>query len=254
MILDYVKLCNFTFELRTMKKRYIVASLFMAVFLASPADGQNRITMPLEPFVELYVTGGIDVELIPSDAKELSITSRNGQPEEVNVEFKNNGLYLKIRPKIVKDDIISVKLPYSQLLKIDVAAGAVVNSARDLVASDINLVATSGGKIEISLAADMINAKVVHVSDIVLYGKAESQEVSVNTGGNYLAYDLDCKDSYVKVSSGAQAKVTASRLIEATANSKGFIGYIGDPETARIKTSLGGEIISFETKEDANIY
>jgi hypothetical protein len=220
----------------------------------SPVFGQNRITLELEEFNELHVTGGIDVELIPSGSKEMSITSRKGFPEQIQVNFKERELHIKVRPRIVKEDEISIRLPYSQLVKIDAAAGAVITSARDMKVKDIDLVASSGGKIELSLDAQNINAKVVQVSDIVLYGTAVSQNVSANTGGNYLAYDLECQDTYVNVSSGSQAKLTASRIIEASASSKGFIGYIGDPVRTNLKTSLGGEVLSYKTKADALAY
>jgi hypothetical protein len=183
----------------------------------------------------------------------MNITSLNGQPEDVSLEFKNGELRIWIRPSISKDDNIAIKLPYSKLNKIQASAGAVINSARDLEANDLDLHAKSGGKIELSVEVGSINAKVTQISDIILYGLAVSQNVSVGTGGNYLAYDLDCQDTYIKVSSGSQGKVTASRKIEATANSKAFIGYIGDPVSTYTKTSLGGEISAFKTKADADL-
>lgn len=223
---------------------------FLLIALSYQSSAQNRITVDLEEFTSLSVSGRIDVELIPSDSKEMSITSRAGQPEEVNVEVKQGELSIRIRPKFNKDEVISIQLPYKSLSKIESMAGAVINSARNLESETLELSAATGGKIELSLNVKSIEAKIAQVSDIILYGKAETQNVIVNTGGNYLAYDLECKDSYVKVSAGSQAKVKASRKIEATAGSKGFIGYIGDPVSTYTKTSLGGEIASYKNKPD----
>jgi hypothetical protein len=213
-------------------------------------NAQNRITIDLDDFNSLSVSGRIDVELIPSDSKEMSITSKNGQPDEVNVENKEGELKIKIRPKFNKNDIISVKLPYRSLIRIESLAGAVINSARDIEVEDLELNVATGGKIELSVKAKNITARITQVSDIILYGITETQNITLNTGGNYLAYDLECKDTYIKVSAGSQGKVTASRIIEARANSKGFIGYIGDPESTYTKTSLGGAIASYKTKPE----
>ncbi len=235
----------------------IISRLFLVMLVLgafSSVNGQNRITINLDDFNSLSVSGGIDLELIPSDSREMSITALNGKPEEVGVDMKDGELTIRIRPRIEKEDITKVKLPYSKLNKISVSAGAVVNSARDLQADDLQLTANSGGKIELGVNAKNIDAKVIQVSDIILYGKAVSQNVNANTGGNYLAYDLECQDTYIKVSSGSQGKVTASRIIEATAFSKGFIGYIGDPVSTYTKTSMGGEIAAFKTRQDADNY
>lgn len=237
-----------------MKKIAGLITFLILASITSPLSAQNRITITLDDFSSLNVSGGIDLELIPSESREMSITSRNGQPEEVGVEIKNDELRIRIRPRIDKDDIIKIKLPYKNLTKIEASAGAVINSARDITAGELELVALSGGKIELSLQVNSLDAKVIQVSDIVLYGKAVSQNVVANTGGNYLAYDLECQDSYIKSSSGAQAKVTASRIIEATAGSKGYIGYIGEPVSSYTKTSLGGEIASFRKKPENDDY
>ena len=232
--------------------RFIIKSILTAILFLSSGVlfSQNRITVDLEDFSALYVSGRIDVELIPSDSKEMSITSKKGQPEEVSVEVKDGELKIKIRPRLDNDEVIGIRLPYTNLTRIESLTGAVINSARDLKADNLELIAAAGGKIELSLETGTITAKVSHMSDIVLYGKAESQNVNVNTGGNYFAYDLECKDTYIKVSSGSQGKVTASRKIEAIANGKGFIGYIGNPESTYTKTSLGGEIISYKTRPE----
>ena len=220
----------------------VIVSLGLVLLALSAVNGQNRISMPIGDFIELHVTGRIDAELIPSQSDELTITSRNGQPQEVKVEEKDGRLIIRTRPRIDKEDEFSVKIPYNKLEYIEASAGAVINSARDLMAKDIEMRANTGGKIELSLEAENITAKITQVSDIILYGTTKTQNVTVNTGGNYLAYELACEDTYVKVVAGSQAKVTASRKIEATANSKGFISYVGDPVSTYVKTSLGGEI------------
>ena len=73
----------------------------------------------------------------------------------------------------------------------------------------------------------------------------------VSAWGNYLAYGLEAEDAYIKASSKSQAKVVARRIINATSNGKSFVGYIGEPESTYVKTSLGGEVASFKTKEIA---
>lgn len=221
------------------------------LFLFSIVSAQNTLTIALEDYSSLVVSGRIDLELIPSESKEMTITSKNGHPDEVTVDLLAGELKINLKTRVGNNDEITIKLPYSKLIQIEANSGAVVNSARNFEAGDIQLLAATGGKIELAVEVNSITAKVTQISDIILYGKTVSQNVTVYTGGNYLAYDLNSEDTEITVSSGSQGKVTASRKISATANLKGFIGYIGDPAGVSVKTSLGGEIVSFKTKEDA---
>lgn len=228
----------------------IIIPLLLVTFVCE-LEGQNRITVTLGEFTSLSVSGRADVELVPSETHEMSITARNGKPEDVKFEIKNGELKIKTRPDLKKENEIAIKLPYTTLTRIESTIGAVINSKQEFKGTDIELRVLTGGKIELSVDVETIEAKITHASDIILYGKTTSQNVVANTGGNYLAYELECEDSYVKASSGAQIKVTAKRIIDATSNSKAFVGYIGEPGSTYIKTTLSGEVASFKTHSDA---
>ena len=90
---------------------------------------------------------------------------------------------------------------------------------------------------------DSLSARVNQGADIILYGRTRSQYVNAYTWGNYLAYELEAQDAYVKAATGAQVKVNSNRLLDANATSKAFVGYWGDPEQKKVKTSVGGEVI-----------
>jgi hypothetical protein len=224
----------------------IISLLFFA--LSTHLNAQNRITVTLEEFTAITVIGRADVELVPSKSHTMSITDKNGNPEQVEYVIKNSELKIKTKPDLKQENEIYIKVPYSTLASIEAANGAVVNSSDDLKSENLKLKAISGGKIELSVNTITIYAKVAQVSDIILYGKTNSQNVVANTGGNYLAYDLDCDEAVVKSTSGAQIKVNAKKKIEISATSKGFVGYYGDPNTTITKSSLGGEVANFKSK------
>ena len=66
-----------------------------------------------------------------------------------------------------------------------------------------------------------------------------------------MAYDLDCDESTVKATAGSQAKVVANNSIDANSQARSYIAYIGDPNKTSVRTSMGGEVASFKTKEEA---
>lgn len=229
-----------------MKYPIIILALLLTIF-SSMLNAQNRITVNLEEFNSIYVTGRADVELIPSNSNEMSITDRKGQPEQVEYEIKNERLKIKTKPDLKKENQIYIKVPYKILTSIEAGNGAVINSREDLEAQEFSFKAHSGGKIELTIHAKKVIAKVTQVSDIILYGKTISQDVVANTGGNYLAYDLECDNTMVRASSGSQAKVKAAKRMDLSSSSKAFVGYIGNPDVTITKSSTGGEIAIYKT-------
>ena len=232
---------NKTIYTMRIKLHHISVSIII-LMLMSGLYGQNRITVTLQDFTSLSVSGRADVEILPSDSHKMSITARDGRPEEVEYEIRKGELKIRTKPDLKKENEIAIRIPYSVLSSIEASAGAVINSREELKSKDLNLKAIAGGKIELTVETAMIDAKSTQGSDIILYGTTQYQNVLANTGGNYLAYELESEEAIVKASSGSQIKVKASKKLNATASSKGFVGYVGDPETLQIQTSLGGII------------
>ncbi len=185
------------------------------------------------------------MELIPSQKNQMEIVSPDGDPGEVDIELDEGELKLKLKPGFGDEASFKIRLPYTRLTSIESAGGAVINSAEQLESRELELDANTGGKIELTVQVQHIHARIAQGSDIILYGSAQTQRISANTGGNYLAYELECKDSYIKAGSGSQVKVVARNTIDATSNTKAFVGYIGDPSTRVTKTMLGGTIANY---------
>ena len=73
-------------------------------------------------------------------------------------------------------------------------------------------------------------------------GTVNSQDISVNTGGNYLGEDLVSKTTTVSIQAGGIANVNVSNTVDATAQAGGTINVYGNPETVLKHTALGGKI------------
>jgi N6-adenosine-specific RNA methylase IME4 len=66
--------------------------------------------------------------------------------------------------------------------------------------------------------------------------------IQANTVGNFLGYELDAVNTWIKATTGAQVKVSSTGLLNVQSTSMAFVGYKGKPEQKEFKTSLGGEI------------
>ncbi len=214
----------------------------MIFFIYLSGSAQNYIIPAEIPFKLLDVKGNIHLELISSDKTQLEFVG-DTVPEQLSIQWSDGTLSLKTNTEIKKTPAIQVKLYLKSLSDLEFTRGAVVQSADTLKVSILTLKADTGGKAELTIDADSVSAKVNQGSDIILRGSTRSQSIHAITMGNYLAYELEAKNTWVKANTGAQVKVNASGLLDINATSKATVGYWGEPEQKKIKTSVGGEVI-----------
>jgi len=220
--------------------RVITSILFICIAFIQ-AFGQEQPLALKAPFEKLKVSGNIHLELVLSDTQQLFISSEENA-ETVDIETGDDLLILKAKSELNNAPAIEMKLHYINLSSLEITKGSLIQSVDTLTSILLQLDVLSGGKAEIWIRVDSLNARVNQGADVILYGSTRSQFVNAYTWGNYLAFDLEAVDSYVKAATGAQVKVNTSRLLDASATSKAFVGYLGEPEQKKVKTSVGGEI------------
>ena len=219
-----------------------VLSFVIIAFIALiQAVGQEK-SNPIEtPFSLLKVSGNIHVELVSSDIQQLIFLSEE-KPEELDIKIQDEQLVLKTKSELSKSQAMELKLQYVNLSGLEITKGSRVQSEDTLITEVLQLDVLTGGKAELSVRVDSLSVRVNQGADVILCGNTRSQFINAYTWGNYLADELEALDAYVKAATGAQVKVNSSRLLDASATSKGFVGYLGEPDQKREKTSVGGEI------------
>ena len=222
-----------------MRKIVTLVLLFMLIF---KLHGQQNNLSAEVPFEQLKVVGNIHLVLVPSDVQALEFEEAQNL-EDVTVKSEDGELLLKTKSDLSKEPQIKGRLFYTSLHHIEVTKGAVVQSIDTLKCEILSLKAETGGKVELRVLTDSISARVNQGADVILYGRTRTQSVNAYTWGNYLAYGLKVVDTFVKAATGAQVKVNAAGLLDSNATSKATVGYWGEPQQKKIKTSVGGEVI-----------
>jgi hypothetical protein len=210
-------------------------------FIPLPGSAQSY-TFPVEsPVEQVKVNGNIHLELVAADRIFLEFQS-DTVPEQLHITWSDGVLILRTPTELKQTPAIPVKLHYNSIYDFEVSRGAVIQSSDTVKAGTLSLKADTGGKAELSIRADSLNARVFQGSDIILRGTTVSQMIQANTVGNFLGYELEAVNTWIKATTGAQVKVSTSGLLNVQSNSKAFVGYRGNPEQKEFKTSLGGDI------------
>ena len=221
-----------------------LVSNFLPFFLlfALPAEMFSQ-KISLGEFNALDVSDGIDIQLIIAKEDAIDIEVENLEPGNVSYEISGMTLKLRVKKGFKKNAEVRVKLYYTSLNKIITSGRASVWSAEELYTGTINLNIGNGGETRLRIFSDSLYAIVAEGAILFIKGETEYLNVKAGTGATFSGYDFQSEEADVTASSGGKAKIAVSKSLNATANSKGFIGYIGDPEKLDQSTSMGGEIL-----------
>lgn len=219
--------------------------IFSFVVAFSLVSFSQNVEKDLGEFSQLKTFDGLSVELVKSDNNRVVISGVHRDDVEV---VNKNGL-LKVRFNIPKTSTVyetKVVLFYKGLNLIDANEGSFIFSDEIIKAIDLEIKAQEGAIIRLEVDAQRVNSRVVSGSIITLSGKANNQDVVVNSGGIYKAQECITEQTKVSVSAGGSANVYATEIAKAKVKAGGNITIYGNPKLADTKKVLGGSITVVE--------
>ncbi len=220
-------------------KRIIV---ILAFLVAITAQGQNVINREIGDFYELKVFNKINVILKKGEENKISIS---GSKRE-NITVKNVDGLLKISMAInnIWDSNNTKVIIWCKSVKtIDVNEGSSVQFKSGITAESLTLKVQEGATIRGTLDIQRLKVKSITGGIINVDGKVDKQDITITTGGSYLAKYLEADTTEVDVVAGGTAEVKATRLVKATTNAGGTISIFGKPKEIDSKKRFGGKII-----------
>lgn len=216
-----------------------VSSLILLISITLSA--QNPLDKKVGDFNEVKVYDLIEVNLIKSSENKVVITGDNLD----DVEIINKDGKLKIRMKLNKifnGSKTFVAVHYTNLKTIDGNEGAFISS-NELIEQDyIELKAQEGARLKIGLDVNRVDVKAVSGGIVETRGKANTQDINLNTGGIYEGKTFETKTTNVTIKAAGEADVNASDTVNAKVRAGGDISIYGNPQTVNEDTALGGRI------------
>ena len=219
-------------------KNLLVTVLFFATTLVFAQNPKNK---NVGDFNEVKVFDLIKVSLVKSDENKVMITGED--VDDVEIIIKNNTLKVRMKFDRSFDGTKTfVAVHYTDLKVIDANEGAIVVGNELITQDNIELRAQEGAPIIVGLDVDTVNVRAVSGGIIETRGKANTQDITLNTGGIYEGRDFETKNTTVKVRAAGEAEVKASNSVDARITAGGNIDIYGDPQIVTKKQTFGGSI------------
>ena len=213
----------------------------LTILITSIAIAQNDIEKTIGEFTELKVYDLIEVTLVKSNENKIVISGKN--TENLMVINKNGKLKIRmILEKSFDGKNTTVTLYYTNVDILDVNEGAIISSEDTIKQYEVDLKAQEGGKISINLDVKIANIKSISGGIIETKGIANSQTVTINTGGVYNGKNLQTKNTTVTIKAAGDAEVRASELVDVKIRAGGDVFVYGEPKTIKENRVFGGRV------------
>ncbi len=225
--------------------KYMKIAFCLVLVLAQyTVYGVERREQPLKPFDELRVFGPYEVVLIPGNEEKMVIHNYNMDWNDILYHEKEGKLKLKFRTnkRLFENPSVRVEIHYKQLHVLSLGASANVSTRGTLDVSRVEVSVASGAFADLELSTGKAKIQVNSGGELVLTGKAATQDASVSSGGVIRASRLQCQSVFVKAVTGGSAYVYAVDNLDAKSSTGGEVKYKGRPKSLWHNANLGGTI------------
>ena len=217
--------------------------IIVLTFTFSWGIAQESETRSLAAFTGVKVMEGIDVYLKKGRKESVRVEVTGTDIDNVITEV--SGSYLKVHMREGRYfGKIEAKayVTYVDVDKLSASSAGTIFAENTLTADDMEISASSAGKIEVTVEASRIEAAASSAGDIELKGKSKSMILDVASAGRIDAGDMESDHVEAEASSGGSAQINALKSIVARASSGGSVRYRGNPEKQNNSSSSGGSV------------
>lgn len=227
----------------------ITLSLLLTAAGLLAADDDWKKDRPVAGFTGLSVNSGIDAYLTQGNSEKLTFDVRGVDEEDVKSEVRNGVLRLYIDRRGMnwgfnfgRDRYVKAYVTFRQLRNLSAGGGSDVLGRGTLSFGALNVEASGGSDVKLTLKADELNASASGGADLKLEGSARSLNAESSGGSDLDARELTVEVCNANSSGGSDVYVNASREMSLKASGGSDIYYYGRGKVLAKSESGGSDI------------
>lgn len=230
-----------------MKALTLLLTLLTTSLLSSDRDWKKDRSV--SGFTSLSVSSGIDLYLRQGNAEKLTIEAKDVDEEDVKSEVRNGTLKLYIDRRGMnwgfnfgRDRYVKAYVTFKQLRDLQASGGADVFGQGTLTFTDLNLEASGGSDVKLTLKADELNASASGGADLYVEGTARTLNANGSGGADLDARKLVAEIGNANSSGGSDVYIHATRELSLKASGGSDIYYYGPAKVLASSESGGSDI------------
>ncbi len=234
--------------LRSAIRQALPMIVLSCVHQLAQADTAQR---DLDPFTEVAVSSGIDVELtqganfdvqVEAEDTDDIVTEVVGDTLRIYKGNSWNWYSFGLIGLFMDDGDLKARVTLPTLTRVRTTGGSDVRGQGTFTGNDLELDTSGGSSITLDINYDSIDAGSSGGSRMHLSGTANMGKLRSSGGSRQNAEDLAIKDADLRSSGGSDLNVGVVETLTARASGGSDIRYEGDPQVRETDESGGGDI------------
>lgn len=226
-----------------------LALLLIATFSFSTnwAYAQASKNVTVKNFDELNVSSGIDLYITQGTTESLTIKGNSDVIKDVEVEQNGNSVTIRYKEginwsRLFKNQQIKVYVNYKSLKSLASSGGSDVYTENTLKTDRLNVRASGGSDVKLTLAVKDLTLSISGGSDADLKGSGENMQLTASGGSDIDAFGFIVNNAKVNVSGGSDANIYVNKALEAGASGGSDVNYKGNASLKKTTSSKSGDI------------
>jgi len=213
----------------------------------SYALAQSNRNVSVKAFNEVTVGSGIDLYLKQATNEALNIKGDADLIKDVIITQAGSTLIIKYKEginwgRMFKNQSIKVYLNYTTLKSLAASGGSDVFTENDLKAGNLNLKASGGSDLHLTLAVKDLTLTISGGSDVILKGGGENLQATASGGSDIDAFDYMVNNAILTVSGGSDANIYVNKALVASASGGSDVNYKGNAVLKKTSSSKSGDV------------
>ncbi|TKC04771.1 DUF2807 domain-containing protein [Pedobacter polaris] len=213
----------------------------------SHAIAQNSRNVSVKTFNGVTVSSGIDLYITQGTNEALTIKGEDNLIKNVVVEQSGSVLTIKYKEglnwgSMFKNQSIKVYLNYKTLKSLSASGGSDVYTQNNLKADILNLKASGGADLKLTLSVKDLTLTISGGSDAELKGSGENLQATASGGSDIDAFGYVVNNARVTVSGGSDANIYVNKALEAGASGGSDVNYKGSAVLKKTSSSKSGDV------------
>ena len=211
------------------------------------AFAQSSKNVKINSFNEVTVSSGIDLYLTQGNIESLVIKGDDDLIKDVIVTQNSGAITIKYKDgikwgRLFKNQSIKVYLGYKTLKSIIATGGSDVYSKNTLKSDVLNLRASGGADLKLTLNVKDLTLNISGGSDANINGSGENLQANASGGSDLNAYSYIVNNAKVTASGGSDANIYVNKALEASASGGSDINYKGNASLRKTSSSKSGDV------------
>lgn len=226
----------------------------------TPAYQETTLTIPIEgDFDSLEIKHGIDITLIQNTSTSLTASGRMRDIDTVKASVQNGTLV--IEPNRSREEWClfcsfgnpDLTLSVPSLSKATARYGSSIESSLFPASKNLSLLLEYGSYGSFPVSLNSLKAELSQGSSLTLKGDVKDLDMTLEYGSKLRGEYLKAVVAKISASEGAEATLTVTENLDASARYGGQINYFGKPTLTK-EEKAGGSVQSFDEEITSEIY